>query len=493
MMCATASCLTQNLEDFRKEWVSDCGSGTALRGMRFSAASACTALSAALAQALCANGAMEDQNHASFALFLDLAEAPEEAVQAKTSLAVVMRDAPDLQAWLCWQQNKPSCRSVLLIPPIFGAGLPEDYGVNAQMYMPDAPEAVHVTDLLRLLVAQLKAPTFGAFFVHSAENTDCLAKYHVLLSQCRPLVYTPIRPLAQQVRILRRLEQNPEKPFFDPVYAPEVLHRLQRLQLQCLLELDRVCKENGIAYFLGGGTLLGAAREQGFIPWDDDVDVMMTRENFDRFSALAPEKVGAAFFFQNSRTDPAYHSPFAKLRLRGTVYMTEFSSRFPQMHNEVFIDIFAHDAAPRGRALLKVQIYLTLLARSMVFHKWDETPLQFYGKLKAVCAVMSGVMRHSSIDTLQRMEHAVMTAWNHRDTGFLYDSMGEHLRHGSFPAQWLQEQTMLSFEGHLFPAPAEYAAYLRFSYGTDFMQWPTPSQRCGKHQIHSIALDSGKE
>jgi len=293
------------------------------------------------------------------------------------------------------------------------------------------------------------------------------------------------------LRCLRILQQFPERRFYDDSAYGGNLRALQQLQLKLLLELDRICRENGISYFLGGGTLLGAVRHQGFIPWDDDVDVMMSRENFDRFASIAPKAAKEGFFFQNSTTDPNYHSPFHKLRAKGTLFVTEFSQRF-EMQQGVFLDIFAHDAAPKNKKLLKAHIFMTTLARSMVFHKWDDSAMHFYGRKKLFCRIATFFVRHSSMRRLEKIERRVMTFYNKRNTGVLYDSMGEHLQHGGFDADILQETTTALFEGHRFPVPKNFDAYLRFSYGDDYMTLPRPSLRCAHHSAVSFSLGEEK-
>ncbi|MBQ3939443.1 MAG: LicD family protein, partial [Clostridia bacterium] len=83
-----------------------------------------------------------------------------------------------------------------------------------------------------------------------------------------------------------------------------MLQRVHAVQLRLLKEFDRVCRENGLQYFAVHGTLLGAVRHEGFIPWDDDIDVAMPREDYDRFAALAPKALKTGFFFQTPENDP---------------------------------------------------------------------------------------------------------------------------------------------------------------------------------------------
>ena len=110
----------------------------------------------------------------------------------------------------------------------------------------------------------------------------------------------------------------------------EVLQKVQPILLDMLREIHRVCTEHQIPYVLYRGTFLGAVRHQGFIPWDDDMDVAMLREDYDRFCRIAPEALGKDYCFQNWHTDENYAHPFGKVRRRGTVYVEAKCARLPE-------------------------------------------------------------------------------------------------------------------------------------------------------------------
>lgn len=264
------------------------------------------------------------------------------------------------------------------------------------------------------------------------------------------------------------------------------IKEIQSVLLSLLLEFDDLCKKHKIKYFLGGGTLLGAVRHQGFIPWDDDIDVMMLREDYDRFCALPKEQLPSHLFIQTHKTDPFYHGDMAKLRINDTVYNTEFSSKFPMMHNGVFIDVFAHDKTSNFIIMQKLHCFFTKFARSAVYHKWDESPMHFYGKYKILCKIATFILSISSICFLENMREFILTFYKNRKTNFLYDGIGQHLDHGVFPEEWLRHSIDVSFEGRLFPAPSEYDKYLKFSYG-DYMKIPSASER-KLHNIKNIDL-----
>ena len=123
-----------------------------------------------------------------------------------------------------------------------------------------------------------------------------------------------------------------------------MLRKLQLTELEILREIKRVCLENGIHFFLCSGTFLGAVRHQGFIPWDDDLDIGMLREDYERFCRLAPEKLSPDFCLQNWHTDSAYALPFGKVRKRNTLLVERKSIQLEE--NGIYVDVFPFDFAP---------------------------------------------------------------------------------------------------------------------------------------------------
>lgn len=124
------------------------------------------------------------------------------------------------------------------------------------------------------------------------------------------------------------------------------LRRLQLGELDILNEFVRICEKHNLTYYLVGGTLLGAVRHQGFIPWDDDIDVGMPREDYDRFAQIAVQELAPHYFYQSPDTDPCYFLSYAKIRKNGTeIYEERFKNA--KFHKGIFIDIFPLDFCPK--------------------------------------------------------------------------------------------------------------------------------------------------
>ena len=102
------------------------------------------------------------------------------------------------------------------------------------------------------------------------------------------------------------------------VLNEEETRKMHNIQLEMMIELDKICRKHNIKYILEGGSLLGAVRHKGFIPWDNDMDVRMLRPDYERFCEIANKELPQGIFFQSYNTDPGYPWLYGKLRKQGT-------------------------------------------------------------------------------------------------------------------------------------------------------------------------------
>lgn len=140
---------------------------------------------------------------------------------------------------------------------------------------------------------------------------------------------------------------------------------IQKRIYDVFIEFDRVCQELNLDYTLSFGTLLGAVRHEGFIPWDDDIDVIMKRDDYEVFLRKAPNYLDKKYFLQTHDTDKYYYFPFAKIR-NDEYLMKEEATAHLDMNHGVWIDIFPYDAVPddqdaQDKQFDQVQKYTNLL------------------------------------------------------------------------------------------------------------------------------------
>lgn len=259
------------------------------------------------------------------------------------------------------------------------------------------------------------------------------------------------------------------------------LSSIQNILLAYLLEVDRICKKHDIKYFLGGGTLLGAIRHKGFIPWDDDADIMMLREDYDKFCTIAEEEMPPAMSFQTNENDKSCFYEFAKFRLNGTTFATSFAKEHSTMHNGLAFDIFCHDKTANSRLGQKLHLGMTLFTRALVFNKWNNRKAENGSKIQTV--VTNICKNIFPIRFSLWLEKITLNFFkSKKNAKYLYDGMGRNIYNGSFPIDYLDEVVYVDFEGHKLPVPKKYDEYLTFLYG-DYMELAPLSTRLGCHEI----------
>lgn len=259
------------------------------------------------------------------------------------------------------------------------------------------------------------------------------------------------------------------------------LSSIQKILLAYLLEVDRICKKHDIKYFLGGGTLLGAIRHHGFIPWDDDADIMMLREDYDKFCKIVADEMPPTMTFQTNDNDKNCFYEFAKFRLNGTTFATGFAKDHKDMHNGLAFDIFCHDKTANSKLGQKLHLGMTLFTRALVFNKWNNRKVENGSKIQS--AVTNFCKALFPIRFSLWLERKTLNFFKgKKNAKYLYDGMGRNIYNGSFPIEYLDKVIYVDFEGYKFPVPKEYDKYLTFLYG-DYMELAPLSTRLGCHEI----------
>ena len=256
----------------------------------------------------------------------------------------------------------------------------------------------------------------------------------------------------------------------------ETLRRLQLEQLAMLKLLDRFCRRHQIHYSLYAGTLLGAVRHGGFIPWDDDLDVCMPRADYDRFLTLWDQE---GYLLQNKDNTPAFTQSFTKLRKLGTTFLTP-EDQGRGYHTGIFLDIFPVDRHPGGGFFLPQVMLYQLLVREFV-PPAQPLPIRLTagallklipaGRREALRRFLLGRITARRDPKLSRVTIETLDAARQRYSPELMDRFVE-----------------LPFEDGLFPCVADWDQLLRVKYG-DYTQLPPPSERTWKHRPLVIDFD----
>lgn len=270
----------------------------------------------------------------------------------------------------------------------------------------------------------------------------------------------------------------------------ETLRKLQLTQLEILKEFKRVCEALNLRYILDSGTLLGAVRHRGFIPWDDDVDVGMLRADYEKFLAEAPALLDKKYFLQTWRTDPGYAFPFAKLRMNDTLYR-QAALENAEQHCGIFIDIFPYDAVlkmsrrrdkRRRQRLNRLSFALFLKHRYCFGDRFATRKGKIKFLRRRALYYLSGNAWRSREELFRRYER-LQTRYNGRDTGWLSLTAFRLV----IPASIFENLKPLRFEDDEFLGPVDYDDYLTRAYG-DYMTPPPVEKRAVGHGVLELRL-----
>lgn len=254
------------------------------------------------------------------------------------------------------------------------------------------------------------------------------------------------------------------------------LEALKKSELELLHCFIQICSTLKLRYYVLGGTLLGAVRHQGFIPWDDDIDVGMPRKDYEVFLAHAQEFLPTHFFLQSFKTDPGYPANFAKIRNSNTTFV-EYSMKNCSMNHGIYIDIFPLDYYPDSHQ--HSFEFRKLMMKLRITDAFCTSGMKFKTKIVRCFSRVLYPTIHSAVEKRELLFASVTSGKR------IANHCGAWGKKEIVPAHWYGEGVSLPFEGMEVTAPSHYHEWLTQVYG-DYMQLPPKEKQVPHHFVHAF-------
>ena len=264
--------------------------------------------------------------------------------------------------------------------------------------------------------------------------------------------------------------------------------KFKKKQLEILDELDRVCRENHIHYYLAYGSCLGAIRHKGFIPWDDDIDVVMTAEEMDRLIA-ARDSFGEKYFLQCRSTDKNWSIMSCSLRDSSTSFFA-VEEGAKDINHGIEIDIYVLYPYPDNPSVAHKLIVDSYILRLLYMKQCGETP-RHHGKAATICskALMNLYSNKEAEKKIERVENLLKNNGGEHYYSVFFGNDITLFHSLKFPVEMFKEPKYLPFEGVLRPCPSLPELMCEICYGTTYMEYPPEEKRISPHDIVYLNCD----
>lgn len=263
--------------------------------------------------------------------------------------------------------------------------------------------------------------------------------------------------------------------------SDEELRQVQLIELELLIEVDRICKKNNIKYNIIAGTLLGAVRHKGYIPWDDDADVALLREEYAKFTdACRRDLDHTKYYFQDFDATEGYRWGYGKLRRKDTLFLRENQENMPYEQG-IFIDVFPLDQVPDFYPARILTNFHCFCIRKVL---WSEVGKKVSGGFKKKVYEW---INHIPLNRVIKHYKKMCEKLNRKDTKWvrilLFPTPNKSY---GYLKKWYEESELIEFEGELFSGIKDYKEYLSFKFG-NYTELPPVEER-KTHPISRLKL-----
>ncbi|MCH5155398.1 MAG: LicD family protein [Clostridiales bacterium] len=271
-------------------------------------------------------------------------------------------------------------------------------------------------------------------------------------------------------------------------YDVELTEKVKSVQLEIAEVIKDVCEKNGIRYYLAYGTLLGAVRHDGFIPWDDDIDIMIPYPDLLKFEQACKTDLPKGYFYQSPETDPEFRLSIMRVCKDNTL-LIEKGTESKNIHHGIFVDIYPiYGAAPKNRR--KLQIFR---AMKRALYLLDE-PVKNHGavmRLGSSFLLKTKTKKGKARAEKKLFQKIARYDYDQSDNVVCLDSTIK-IMSTEFKREWFGNGVMHKFGDTEFMIPEKPDAVLTKMYG-DYMVLPPEEERKPHHDFVRIEFDCGDE
>lgn len=252
---------------------------------------------------------------------------------------------------------------------------------------------------------------------------------------------------------------------------------VKAIELEILDYIDAICRKNGIKYYLAYGTLIGAIRHKGFIPWDDDIDICMKREDYDKFISVFGSGFDGRFKLLHPTIEKDYYYEFAKVT---DVRTKVIGSGLKEIPDEgVWVDIFPLDRIAGCRHIQRILIQICMVFR--ILSVYEEFPRSKHSVFFYPIWLLSRLIGFGI--PLKITNWLSRSGKGNKYIGYAA-SMSTSGAEYCYPVEWFEDSVSVEFEGMNYPAPKYYHDYLISQYG-DYMTLP-PEEKRIPHPVMAV-------
>lgn len=257
---------------------------------------------------------------------------------------------------------------------------------------------------------------------------------------------------------------------------------IRKAEIEILNYVVSICEENNIEYYLDYGTLLGAIRHQGFIPWDDDIDISIPRKDYEKFLSICKNKNSQKFFLQTYDSDKEYYQYYAKMRNTNTTFI-EKDMQYLKFNQGIYIDIFPIDSFQSKNTLQYIKLIVAVTINKIctfVKNPYAYVPYRIAKVIKFIFKPIRASFLNRLIENLLR---------NNKQSNYFYTLGNGYNFKKIITKDILLEKEKHVFEQNKYQIPKRYDEYLTLIYG-NYMSLPPEEKRVFPHE--AIVVDTKK-